>query len=427
MNFIDLIATNSTFSLGIMSFYNDIDEYERFEEGHPHYERKKDIDFFHKRFKFVRLSLQFFGFWHKPSAGMLCKYIYPLLVNLVLLGDFIVECCFLGLACSLLTKGANHELILELFVRVTMSCSNWLMHSFTIRFFKSRDMEDNMFHVELGEEGMALFESFTKKLNIMFVVCHSIVILETGVSIKTGVLDHFPTTWSTQNATVISELNAAIYKSNFVGDPLNLFTTPVSFTLMWIMFILYESSKFRLSKLTDDFLRWEESPEDAIYYHISYYTLQINRSCSKVAALFVTHNVLMIILVPQFMYLCILIGRQKSTFDFIAFLFYFLVIFLTWIFPLMFAEGIRSNELKFLNEINQFCRKYIDKRCGETSDEISHKTFEERKNVEELLWYLKERKTGFIMWGFALQLKLSTWSFYVGLLLFGFRVANSSV
>ena len=424
MNALNFIATNSTFSLEIMSFYIDIEQYD---EGHAHYERRKDIDFSHKRFTFVRLSLQLFGFWHKPSAGLLCKYIYPLLVNLVLFGGFIVDCSFLSLACSLLGKGASHELILELFVRVTMSCSSWLMHTFTIRFFKSRDMEDNMFHVELGEVGMALFELFTKKLDIMFVVCHLVVVLETGVTIKTGILDHFPTTWSSQNTTVISELNAAIYKSNFIEDPLNLLTTPVLFTLTWIMFILYESSKFRLSKLNDDFLRWEESPEDAIYYHISYYTLQINKSCSKVTALFVTHNVLMIILVPQFMYLCVLIGRQKSAFDFIAFLFYFLVIFLAWIFPLLFAEGIRLNELAFLDEINKFCRKYIAKRCGETPDEMEHRTFEKRRNVEELLLYLKERKTGFIMWGFALQLKISACSFYVGLLFFVFRVASGSL
>ena len=416
-----LYCCKSTFSLRGMSFYIHIDEYE---EGNPHNEWRQDIDFCHKRFKFVRRSLQFFGFWHKPNAGLLCKYIYPLLVNLVILGIFIMECSFFVLACSLLGNGATHELILELFVRVTMSCSYWLMHSLTIRFFKSRDMEDNMFNVELGKEGMALFESFTRKLNIMFVVCHSLAILVTGVSIKTGILDHFPTTWSSQNATAISELDAVIYRSNFIGEPTNLFWIPVSLTLTWIMFILYESSKFRLSKLTEDFLHWEESPEDAVYHHISHYSLRINKSCSKVAALFFTHNILMIILIPQFMYLCVLVGRKKSAGEFIAFTVYFLVIFSTWIVPLMFAEGIRSNELAFANEINKFCRKYIAEKSGVTLAEITKKTFEKRKNVEKLLIYLKERKTGFIMWGFALQLKISAWSFYVGLLLFVFRVVN---
>ena len=413
-----------------MSYYADLD-YDRIlrddgmEETNPHDYRKKDIDFYHKRFMFVRLSLQFYGFWHKPRAGLLFKYVYPLLVNLVIFAIFIMECTFFIMACSLHGRGAPNELILELFVRVTMSCSYWLMHGLTVRFFKSRDMEENMLNVDLGCDGTVLLEKFTKRLNGILIVSHLLAKLVTGVSIKTGILDHFPVTWSSENNSDIAKLDGVIYRSNFVGEPTNLFWIPVSLTLTWIMYILYESSKIRLSKLIDELLRWEGSPEDAIYHHITNYCSQIKKSSSKITALFFTHNILMIILIPQFMYLCVLVERKKSIGEFIAFTVYFLVIFSSWILPLLFAQGIRSNEMAFKNEINKFGQQYIMEQCEETIMEIATKTFGKRENVEKILLYLKERKTGLIIWGFALQLKISTWSFYVGLLLFLFRVFNS--
>ena len=391
-------------------------------ESDLHRER---IDFYHKRFQFTRLTLQFFGFWHKPDAGLLSRYVYPLLVNLLILSIFIMECTFFIMACSLQGEGAPHELILELFVRVTMSCSYWLMHCLTIQFFKSRHMEEQMLDVDLGKQGSAPLGRFTRRLNTILVVCHLFAILVTGVSIKTGILDHFPVTWSSENASSIGNLNGVIYASNFVGEPTNLFWIPVSLTLTWIMYIFYESSKFRLSKIVDDFLQWEASPEDAIYHHLVYYSSSIRNSSSKITALFFTHNILMIILIPQFMYLCVLVGRQKTIGEFIAFIIYFLVIFASWILPLVFAEGIRSNELTFKNEINKFSEKYITRRCEEPTRDITKKTFGKRKNIEKLVLYLKERKTGLVIWGFALQLRLSTWSFYVGILLFVFRVFHA--
>ena len=366
--------------------------------------------------------MQFFGFWHKKSAGILAKFLYPLLTNLVIFGIFIMQCTFFVMACNLVDEGAPHELLFELFVRVTMSCSYWLMHALTVRFFKSRDMETNMFAIEFGQEFTMFLSRFTQRFNMILITCHALAVLVTGVSIKTGILEHFPVTWSSENATRITKLNDIIYKSNFVGEPTNLFWIPVSLTLTWIMYILYETSKFRLSQLTNDFLKWQSSPEDAIYNHITYYSSRIKKSSSKITALFFTHNILMIILIPQFMYLCVLVGRKKSTADFVAFVTYFLVIFASWIVPLIFAEGIRSNELSFKNEINKFCKGYITTKCKESDAEIETRTFAKRENVERLISYLKERKTGIVMWGFAFQLKLSVWSFYLGLILFVFKI-----
>ena len=59
----------------------------------------------------------------------------------------------------------------------------------------------------------------------------------------------------------------------------------------------------------------------------------------------------------------------------------------------MFAEGIRSNELTFRNEINKCSEKYITRRCEEPTSDITKKTSGKRKNVEKLVLYLKERKT----------------------------------
>ena len=377
--------------------------------------------FYQSEFRFTRISLRFFGFWHPIQARMFSKLIYPIVINVLFLLQFLCECVFFVTACAIFNKGATYEFLLELSVRLTLGCSYWLMHCLTFRYFKTRDVEDNILDMPIDKSHLVKFRT---RINMILLLSHLVTILVTGLSIKTGILDHFPAVWSAKNATKIDKLNDALRTSNYFEDPWNFFCIPVSLTLTWIMYILFETSQFRLSQLTNDFLKWQSSPEDAIYHHITYYSSRIKKSSSKITALFFTHNILMIILIPQFMYLCVLVGRKKSTADFVAFVTYFLVIFASWIVPLIFAEGIRSNELSFKNEINKFCKGYIKTKCKESDAEIETRTFAKRENVERLISYLKERKTGIVMWGFAFQLKLSVWSFYLGLILFVFKIAS---
>ena len=389
------------------------------------------LDFEHKDFRFLRWTLRAFGFWHPKQACCGEKWLYPLFINTLFLFSFIIEIYIMVKALLLIGKGTTHDLILELSVRLSESFACWMGHTFTVMYFKSSDLEQNIMNTVYSFQGHFKEISGVKnRLNAMafFSVAHSLLV--TALSIKTGIIDSYPVIWSSTNVNKTAEfmeLEHLIYKMNFFGDPFNVYGIFVTLSLTWILLLVFETGKLRLSQLRAEFLNWEESPEDAIYRHYTYYSARIHSSSSHIRFLFVSHNVLMIISAPLFCYLCVEIGRKQNVADLIIFIYYSLGTFFVWIVPLYLAERLRSIEDTFRDEVNTFCKGYMHLKAdanGVSLDHSSTKTFGSRRNVQEMMSYLKERKSGLIIGGYELQLKLSMFSFYIGLIVFIIKLFN---
>lgn len=273
----------------------------------------------HKDFRFVRWTLRAVGFWHPSQACFGEKWLYPLLINALFLFSFIIEIYFMIKALLLTGKGTTHDLILELSVRLSESLACWIGHTFTVMYFKSRDFEQNIMNAVYNFKGhLQAIASVNNRLNgLAFLsVVHSFLV--TGLSIKTGIIDNYPVIWSPTDGNKTAEfmeLDNLIYKMNFFGDPFNIYGTFVTLSLTWILLLVFETGKLRLSQLREEFLNWDELPEDAIYRHYTYYSARIHSSSSHIKFLFVSHNIVMIIAAPLFCYLCVEISRKQNVAD----------------------------------------------------------------------------------------------------------------
>lgn len=191
----------------------------------------------------------------------------------------------------------------------------------------------------------------------------------------------------------------------------------------------------RLQQLLLKYLRWTGSAEDAVYDHLTNYSRKVKSSCSHLTKWFVTHNIILIIATP---FLCIDIikafqGIKKSnavhTGLFLGFLLYTVVI---WVAPLYFAEQMQNQDEEFCSRVNEFCPGTFTELESELSSASVHfpntnqdcYLFRSRNEVNKLLSYLKNRKSGFLMGSYSFQLKLSMVSVFLAMISFAIRVVG---
>lgn len=331
-------------------------------------------------------------------------------------------------ALSLIGKGTTNDLILELSLRLSTAVCIWLGHAFTVKYFKSRDFERNLINTMYNSRMHVQFNFMKRRLNILMIFSIMLTLLMTSLTIKTGSFDKYPVAWSSivTNETASRKLNNLIHNINLFDNPINLYEISVSLSLTWIIFMLYKTSQIRLSQLRDEFLAWEQSAEDAIFRHYSYYSSSIHSTSSEIKFLFISHNIMIVIAAPLLFYLCVEMGRNKGMTDLIIFIIYFLWVILIWIMPLYFAERLSSNEDRFRDEVNNFCKGYMNMNLDtDQLDSDNHgKTFASRKQVQKLVSYLKERTSGLVIGGYAFQLKLSMFSLYLGLIVFAIKILS---
>ena len=197
--------------------------------------------------------------------------------------------------------------------------------------------------------------------------------------------------------------------------------------LTWLMYLLSKTSRMRLLQLKHEYMSWHQQAEQAIFRHYTFYTKHVQSNCKALSLLFICHNIPMIIMTPQHIYLCLEVNKSKGALA-LAILLYYSLMFLTfWIVPLYFAESLRREEEKFQCEINNFCQQYLELHC--TDKELNYEclatgTFRLRAEVEKLTSYLKGRKSGFLFGFYSFQLQLSMVSLYVGLLMLIIRIMS---
>ena len=381
-----------------------------------------------KECRLLRWTIRAFGLWHPVQACFAEKWIYPAFIHALFVMELIFQIYFMAKALSLIGNGTTNDLILELSLRLSTAVCFWLGHAFTVKYFKSRDFEQNVINITCDSRVHVQFKSTKRRLNVLMAFSIFLTLLITSLTIKTGSFDNYPVVWSSTatNETASQKLNNLIHNMNLFDDPFNLYEVPVSLSLTWIVFMLYETSQIRLSKLRDEFLAWEQSAEDAIFRHVSYYSTSIHSTSSEIKFLFISHNIMMVIAAPLLFYLCVEMGRNKGMTELIIFIAYFLWAIFIWIMPLYFAERISSNEDMFRDEVNNYCKGYMNMKIDNDQPDLDNngKTFASRKEVQKLVSYLKERIPGLVIGGYAFQLKLSMFSLYLGLIVFAIKILS---
>ena len=376
----------------------------------------------------VKIVLRMSSLWHPKNACFAEKVLHPLLVNILLLSILVSDLLFLIIG---ITKGTVNRLIFLGYVgAIFVSSQMWLGHIFAIIYFKKRDFEDNLLATELdGDLRIALLKVLRKSsilicilffgfgtFFVTFGVTSEMVFAVHSKVWKAPTLNETRKYPAKEDFIDIQTFLSARKHMDAIGYLLNLYSVPISLCLTVVIYLLYHTSRVRLEQMGRDFLKWDQSTEDAICHHDQNYSKKIRSSCSALQFLFVSHNIMYAVSIPVFTFICADITTLKQYKSLPLPLFILLSIFISWMITLYFAECIRSNELKFLDDINRYCQGFKDNEFLEASEcEDQNWVFRSRDEVYKLVTYLRERKTGFLIGGYSVQLQISMASSYFSL------------
>ena len=387
-----------------------------------HVERSRRENDIFDDMRAFKVILRVLGFWHPRDASFLESWVYPAIVNLIFFTMFVLETVYLATAYPQALKLAknekNYDQLFDLSVRLTVDLYAWLCHVFTVAYFKCRDLESNLLQV-INFDVDLILRCLTLNRRLKFILLVSFII-----NLLVNVLTLYNTFWLDTNLkSNATNMEFLVFGMNYLYIPFNIYLIPVSLSLTVVMYLLYGISKLRLVHFRRTFLQWEYSAEDAIYYHYTEYSIKVHRTCTKLKWLFIVHNAIMIVLTPMFCYLSMEIVKKQNSFHFAIFILLCTETVVSWIVPLLFAEGLASQENQFREDVNKFCPGYFrDVTPGIDGEALERKTFTSRGEVNKLLSYLRERKLGFVIGAYSFQLKLSMWSFYFGFILFVIKV-----
>ena len=376
-------------------------------------------------FKFFRKTLRTFGFWHPEQATVYERVIYPVLVS----GVFIVMLLFHSIYLIIALVGhaqtiggkLNYDFIVDLASRLTVDVLSWLGHFFTVKYFRSRDMEQTLLN-------MNLHRNYSHEISKIKRGLGRILVASILANVFVAVLTFYNTFWLDtnlkSNATVTVTLDILALSLNYIYIPFNFFLIPVSLSLTWLMYLLCATSKLRLQQLRLELLHWNKPVEDAIHHYHQMYDVKVKKTSSNLKLLFISHNIIMVFLAPQFFYLCVEVGKKEVNFHFAIFFVLFVETLISWIAPLYFTERLRSNEALFQIEVNKLCPGYMQEVLSIEEEEFEQheSTFKVRSEVIKFLSYLKERQSGLIIGNYEFQLRISMWSLYLGVMVFFLKI-----
>ena len=388
-----------------------------------------------KELRFLRRALRLFGFWHPVEASFMERIIYPLIINIFLLAILISETYHGAAQWKEHQSHVKANYLLQTAIGISRYVWAWLTHTLTIRYFKKRNLEKKLFEIEVQTQYRRKAEQMIRGLNWIIAVSLLISVITCSLSMVIGACLFKPSRWTAnsernhgKNISKIESRNQheAIHMVlvNMISIS-DLYLAQLVVCLTWLMYLLSKTCQMRLLQLRNEYMSWNQQPEDAIFRHYTFYTKNVKSNCNELKYLFVSHNVLMIIITPLLFYLCVVIGKTQSPLNLVAFLYYFIVFLTFWITPLFLAESLRKEEDEFCNELNNFCPQYLALYREEETDEYcGMRTFSSRNEVHKIISYLKGRKPGFLVGCYSFQLQLSMVSFYIGLLMFILRLSS---
>lgn len=321
---------------------------------------------------------------------------------------------------------------IDIYVFLAIDFGMYLSHLFGVFYFRSRDLENNMLNVRLQVNQMEEFRATLKRFKIGIILSYFFLVLLVLLFFNTEVWMHGRFQCNSSFKFLKGFVNHFVC---FLNYPTNIYGVGNSLALSWTMYLLHQVCSVRLQQLLLKYLRWTGSAEGAVYDHLTNYSRKVKSSCSHLTKWFLTHNIILIIATP---FLCIDIikafqGIKKNnavhTGLFLGFLLYTVVI---WVAPLYFAEQLQNHDEEFCSKVNEFCPGTLVELESELSSASVHFSnanhscyiFCSRNEVNKLLTYLKNRKSGFLMGSYSFQLKLSMVSVFLAMISFAIRVVG---
>ena len=375
-------------------------------------------------FKVFRRIIRICGFWHPPRAHFAERVAYPLFVNLFLLTILVYDIA--ALIVTFKQDSNIPESFLELyFLRLMFRVWIWLCHVLTIKYFKTRGMEQNILGFEVHYDVIKDLKSASSCLNT--IIFFSLMLAAFVIVMPLFVLWKLdPLLWLKVYGQPKMGTN---YGPILFGDPFCLWDIPICISLIWIMFVLNKTLKIRLNNLLRMYRRWESQVEDAIEFHYQYYSQKIRKSSEALVPLFASHNIFMIITTPIIFHFYIqmignLAANKRLNFEWnvyqaVVFTLYLIALFLSWVVPMYLAQNLFVNEEEFASRVNDFCPTNMISNIDES---IFRRTFSSRSELQKFVFYLNARKSGFSLGSYSFQVKMSYLSFYLGLIVLALRL-----
>ena len=373
-----------------------------------------------------RWTLRLLSLWCPTSACFAERIIYPALVNILLMimiaSDF-----------NIMVHNEAWKSI-DVYVFLAIDAGMYSSHLFGVFYFKSRDLEDNMLNVDLN---VRHFSEFTKKLaRLKLGVILSYLFLGVLVLLffNTEVWLHGRFQCNSSFEFLKGFVNHFVCLLNY---PTNILGVGNSLALSWTMCLFQQTCSARLQQLSQNYLSWTRSSEEAVYDHLTNYSRKVKTSCEHLKIWFVTHNLILIIAIP-FLFIYIIKAFEVIRNNNAAAIFldqgYMVCTVVIWVAPLYFAEQLQIHDEDLCTRVNEFCPGTIEEQEGDPdlralpSNPINPiqecYTFRLRTEVKKFLSYLKNRKSGFLVGSYSFQLKMSMFSVFLAIVSFAGRIVG---
>ena len=353
-----------------------------------------------------RWTLRLLSLWSPISACFAERIFYPALVNILLLLQIVI-------VCFIIANGDERSIFAVLaYVNLAFFVEFYLSHLFGVLYFKSRDLEDNMLNVNLN---VRCFSKFRKKLtrltlgiilpNLFFVVGQ--FVLFSYLRLQCNLPLKFLKGFANDFICYLMRLTS-------------IYSIGISWALSWTMCLFHQTCSARLEQLSQNYITWTRSSEEAVYDHLTNYSRKVKTSCEHLKKWFVMQNLTFIIATPVLFAAIIQLGIPEiasNTWQAVS-IFLQLLTLVIWLAPLYFADQLQIHDEDLFTRVNEFCPGTIEELEGELRAQPSNSinpnqecyTFHSRTEVDKFLSYLQKRKSGFLIGSYSFQLKLSMFS-----------------
>ena len=226
-----------------------------------------------------RWTLRLLSLWSPTSACFAERVIYPALVNILLLLYFAVY------FYSIIADGA--EKYIFAYVSLAISAEFYFSHLFGVLYFKSRDLEDNMLNVNLN---VRCFSKFRKKLTRL-----TLGIILPNLFFVVGQFAFFRYLHFQCNLSVKFLKGFANDFICYLMQLTSIYSIGISWALSWTMCLFHQTCSARLEQLSQNYITWTRSSEEAVYDHLTNYSRKVKTSCEHLKMWFVMQNLTFII------------------------------------------------------------------------------------------------------------------------------------
>ncbi|XP_046840107.1 uncharacterized protein LOC124434267 [Xenia sp. Carnegie-2017] len=309
-------------------------------------EGTENLLFNSREFQTIRFFLRLLSLWRPASASFVECYIYPMLVNLLLLVTGPIRN---ALRSTEKTSWINME---TLFVGHEVAV--WLGHILGNRYFSTRDLETNVLktkNVLLVGVKKPLYRMI-KRLNIVVVLSITFfTIMLLTLFFTTQLL------WykgDERFSSQIPHIHGVMDRIVYALVPFSVFyDLGIGLALSWTLGLLYCSYAARLKILENVFLKWNDSTVAAVSLFIRVYAHPVQSSWKRISLWFLVHNIVLLVL-PLYGYSLAqaITGRAYHSKHLPEFICYLVFTMTIWFTPIFIGQLFKSRECKFSERIN---------------------------------------------------------------------------